>query len=77
MTLLLKLIKGEVITNDDITIELYEMCDRVHASCDSECLVYHLNGNKIPHSGNGGYGCDCFKNGAAMLDFIEKKLKLK
>jgi len=43
--ILMKLIKGERITDEDIANELYEVCDRVHASCDSDCPVYSLNGN--------------------------------
>lgn len=77
MDILLKLIKGEVITNDDIAVELYEICEREHATCNCDCPVYALNEGKIPHSGNGARGCDCFKDGVAMLDFIEKKLNLK
>lgn len=53
--------------------ELYDICDSVHASCDSSCPVYELNGNKVPSSKE--EGCICFKNGSAMFTFIKDALK--
>lgn len=76
MDLILKLAKGETITDADLAYELYEICDRVHSSCDSECPVYHLNGNKVPDTANDfkvNRGCDCFKSGKNMLSFIRSK----
>ncbi len=55
---------------DGIKNELYEICDSVHASCDDNCPIYRLNGDKIPNRKRARGGCDCFKNGQAMLDFI-------
>lgn len=75
--LLLKLIKGEKITQKDIEYGLYEMCDRVHAHCDYECLVFRLNGNRVPDTANDfniNRGCDCFKNGNAMFNFIKERI---
>jgi queuine/archaeosine tRNA-ribosyltransferase len=71
--LIVLLAKGKQITDEHIKSELYEICDRVHSSCDSECPVYRLNGNKIPDTVNDfkvNRGCDCFKSGANMLEFI-------
>jgi hypothetical protein len=76
MDLILKLTKGETITDADLEYELYEICDRVHSSCDSECPVYQLNGNKVPDTVNDfkiNRGCDCFKSGKNMLAFIRSK----
>ena len=73
--LVVLLAKGKEITDEDIKSELLEICNRVHSSCDSECPVYRLNGNKVPDTANDfkvNRGCDCFKNGSAMLDFIRK-----
>lgn len=70
--LILKVARGEKITDKDLATELYEVCDSVHASCDSGCPVYRLNGNKVPYTEGGRSGCDCFKNGTAMLKFIRK-----
>lgn len=73
MDLLLKLIKGENPTEKDIEDELYEICDREHSVCSSECPVFFLNNNSTvnghkPFDVN--RGCDCFKNGKAMRTFI-------
>lgn len=73
--LILKLIKGEEISELDLEDMLYEMCDREHASCNSDCLVYKLNGYEIPNLLKSNCGCDCFKNGCAMLNFIKNRLK--
>ena len=80
MDILLKLAKGEKITDADIEHELYEICDRVHSSCDSECPVYSLNGNTVPDTVNDfkiNRGCDCFKSGKNMLVFIRSKSETK
>lgn len=74
MSLLLKVIKREEITDEDIEEELYDVCEREHHSCNSDCLVYLVNGNCHPDTKDGNYGCDCFKNGNAMLEFIRSKL---
>ena len=54
--------------------ELYEICESTHASCDSECPVFAVN-NEVPDTAkdfNVNRGCDCFKNGTAMLEFLNK-----
>ena len=33
-SMLLKLIKGEPISDNEIGEELYDICDRVHSGCD-------------------------------------------
>ncbi len=73
--LVLKLARGEKITDADLAPEFYEICDQVHSSCDSGCPVYRLNNNEVPYTEGGDSGCDCFKNGTAMLKFVRKKLK--
>lgn len=75
--LIVKLVIGQSISNDDIATELYDICDREHSSCNENCPVYRLNGNKVPDSVNDfkvNRGCDCFKNGYNMMDFIRKKV---
>lgn len=69
-SLLLKLITGKPITNEEIAYELYEVCDREHAHCNDACPVYAMNGNKVLNDIDKD-GCDCFKNGTAMLNFIK------
>lgn len=74
---LLKIIKGEPLSSEDVESLLYEICDRVHASCDSECPVYQINGYAVPDSANDfdkNRGCDCFKSGKAMREFILKRI---
>ncbi|MDG1950966.1 MAG: hypothetical protein P8J32_09210 [bacterium] len=71
--LIVLLAKGEKITDELIQEGLYEICDRVHASCDADCPVFRLNGNKVPDTANDfnvNRGCDCFKSGKNMLEFI-------
>lgn len=76
MSLALKLAKGEKITDSDLENELYDICDRVHSSCDYDCPVYELNGGEAPDTANdfdSNRGCDCFKSGKKMLSFIRNK----
>lgn len=72
MELLEKLARGLEINDNDIKAELYYMCDRVHAYCDEECIVNRINGGPVnPDRGfEINRGCDCFKSGSAMLNFI-------
>jgi len=74
MDLIIKLVKGIDITDQDLENELYQICDRVHSSCDSECPVYYLNNNEAPNTLPKNRGCDCFKNGRYMLEFIKTKV---
>lgn len=49
---------------------LYEVCDREHASCNNYCPVYKLNHSSVVNPTESDYGCECFKNGKKMLEFI-------
>jgi hypothetical protein len=71
-----KMIRGEPVTDADIAEILTDICDREHSSCNDECPVYKANGHAAlgsdkPFKSN--RGCDCFKNGAAMLRFLRQK----
>jgi len=71
--LIILLAKGKEITDNDIANELYEICDRVHSSCGPDCPVFMLNDYSVPdtvHDFNVNRGCDCFKDGKKMLEFI-------
>lgn len=73
MTLVEKYIKHGVLSEKDLWDELYEICSSVHSSCDEECPVFKLNKGPVkPNSKN--QGCDCFKNGKAMLSFLRKTI---
>jgi hypothetical protein len=69
--LLLNLIKGFAPTEQELYNELYEMCDREHSGCNENCLVYEINGYKIPLITD---ECMCFKNGRKMFNFIKERL---
>ena len=76
MNLILKLAKGETITDKDLEEELYEICEREHSSCGYDCPVYELNGGSVLDTQNDykvNRGCDCFKSGKLMLEFIRSK----
>jgi len=61
------------ITDQQIADELYEICDDVHARCDDDCPVHLLNGG-VPDEKVSRSGCDCFKSGSAMLEFIRGRV---
>jgi hypothetical protein len=71
-----KMIRGKPVTDADIAEILTDICDREHSSCNDECPVYKANGHAAPSSDKpfkSNRGCDCFKNGAAMLRFLRWK----
>jgi hypothetical protein len=74
--IIMKLVAGELITDSDIADELYDICERCHSSCDSECPVCDINGDTPPDS-KGNNRCDCYRDGMAMLKFIRNKLKVE
>jgi len=65
-----KAILRQPITLQDIAEELYEICDRVHASCDDECPIYEANNHKIPWNKDLS-NCICFKDGKKMLKYLD------
>ncbi len=64
--LLMKVIKKEEITDDELAEELFEICCSEHGSCNNKCPVYLIN-RRIPM---GSKTCICFKSGNKMLEFI-------
>ena len=68
--LLAKALAGQPATDADIAESLFETCDNVHTGCDSTCPVYAANNNHVPNTTGNHGGCDCFKNGKAMLAFL-------
>jgi len=70
-----QLVRGKKISKSEIANELYEICDREHSGCSDACPVYRLNGSKAPGEDKPfeeNRGCDTFKNGTAMYNFIKK-----
>lgn len=73
-----KRIEKEIVeqANAESEERLYEICDSEHASCNDACPVYRASGSKVPdtaHDFEKNRGCDCFKNGKAMREFLAKK----
>lgn len=65
-------IRGQPVSDHMIETELYEICDKVHSSCDGDCPVFRANGNKMLSVKAGDDECSCFKNGVKMLRFLRK-----
>lgn len=73
-TLIEKLVLGQKVSENMIHDELYEICENVHSFCDDSCPVYRLNGSRVPDTAkdfNVNRGCDCFRNGKKMAEFIK------
>lgn len=68
-----KLVMGGKLTKREIQDLLYEICDDVHSSCDAGCPVYDINDGPVNPSSSQS-GCDCFKSGQKMYDFIKSKV---
>ena len=69
--LIIKLVLGQDYNQTDIHNVLYDICESVHAGCDSECPVYELQ-NENEREAN---SCPCFKSGEAMANFIREHKK--
>jgi len=74
-SLIVKLVLGKKVGEEDIWEGLREICDDVHGSCGSDCPVYEINGYEAPNYPRCQAGCICFKNGEAMAEFIKSKRK--
>lgn len=76
MSVLMRLVDGLPVSDANIAEDLSEICWRVHAHCDEECPVFKRNGGKVLNPNNLPYeknrGCDAFKSGLKMLEFLRK-----
>lgn len=70
MDLIISVAKGKMPSDEDLKKQLYEICYCIHSNCNNECPVYRMNGSRTPNNLQTNYGCDCFKDGTAMLEFI-------
>jgi len=70
-SLIKKLVMGKKPTPREVQDELYDICERVHASCDGECPVYEINHGLVNPEYESNCGCACFKDGVAMYNFIK------
>ena len=68
------MIKSVENMKESLEHELFMICDRVHSNCDIDCPVYAMNGeapgSDKPFEEN--RGCDCFKDGKKMYDFLKE-----
>lgn len=66
-----KLVNKKWFTDKDLKVILYDMCDEVHDSCDSSCIIYQriltLEQRRTSGGIGGGGSCPYFKKGAKML----------
>ena len=68
--------KEKKISLRELEYKMYEMCDEAHADCggNRKCAVHNVF-NKAPGEEKDfevNRGCDCFKDGKAILDFLLK-----
>jgi len=61
------------ITKEDVYEELYEICEREHSSCNSECLVYKLAIEEGEFSDTESNDCPYFKHGKSMFERLRGK----
>jgi len=81
--IVMKIIKGEKVPDQDLADELYEVCCSVHSSCGNDCPVFKSNCGSIPYEyhivkhgrrkGQMDGECSCFKNGSEMLKFLRQR----
>lgn len=68
------------IPDQDIIDELTEICEKVHSSCNDGCPVHKINSGPVKQitslvkTREIVEGCDCFKNGKAMFNFLKNQL---
>ena len=65
-----KAIFKEEITDEDLANELYDVCDRVHSSCNNDCPIYDMHW-KVPVK-EWDWNCEYFKSGTKMLRAIRE-----
>ena len=66
-----KLINKQEITDEDLAEELYDICDREHAFCNSNCPIYALK-DRIPWNKD-KTNCLFFRSGRKMLERLRKE----
>lgn len=79
MNILTALINETPVTTEMIADALYEICDNTHSQCNDDCPVYEVKGC-VPdsyHEFHKNRGCDCYRNGYAMLNYIRDNKEVK
>ena len=67
--ILIKLVKGDKISSDDIMDALHGICEDLHASCRDGCPIYEIF-KGVPYDDRGH--CPYHKNGPKMLRALQK-----
>ena len=70
MHIITKVIQDKEISDNELAYELHKICSQEHSSCNDNCPVYELTKGHLPNDMGRGIGCDCFKSGSMMLNFI-------
>lgn len=65
-----KLLTGVPLDDKEVNEILQHICETESYSCYEGCPVYCINGERVPNYKQTKNGCDCFKDGKAMADFI-------
>lgn len=55
---------------NDAECELSDICHDLHGCNCEECPVYAVN-DEVPNKRKSRWGCDCFKDGSKMREFIK------
>jgi len=61
------------IIKENVYDELYNICGRVHSSCDSECPVFERALSDEEFDINKSNSCPYFKNGKSMFERLQGK----
>lgn len=72
-SLIEKLVDREPVDDSDLANALFDICEREHSSCNMNCPVYEANDGQCVNADRPfkeNRGCDCFKDGHAMLNFL-------
>jgi hypothetical protein len=64
-----KLINNIRVTDIDLAIVLFDICEENHSHCDLDCSVFKKHGKVPVKRGR----CKCFKDGVAMLDDLRNR----
>ncbi len=70
MSIIQKLIKGEMPTDQELENYLWEICDKVHSSCDNRCPIYKAMDGETTRDEDGN--CYFFRSGSEMLKYLRQ-----
>jgi hypothetical protein len=62
----------QFITDTDVEEALTQICEDEHASCNDRCPVFKKCGGCAQNDESETNGCECYKDGARMLQILRK-----